>query len=186
MPRKSVKIQKIIKTKPVYAVLLVLSLTVVLFSVIGWPVYSALTTEKMVSPLPSHTMPYVDGAVAAEHVGNFYRQYMSVPKNSPAYPTDAEYQNRMIEGYGSKNLEFYNEYYQHGFDPITCSTVMPTSADVSLASTGPVATVNVYASYPNGSKATIVATVVLNNEGMEIDSIACPDGKGNLPYGRNE
>jgi hypothetical protein len=181
MPKKSVKIYKIIRAKPLYAVLSVLALLVIVFSIVGWPVYRALNTEKITYNLPNHTIPYVDSAAATDQVHNFY-QYYSNPKITPVFPTFAAYQKQMVQAYGSKNLVFYHEYYQHGFDPITCSTVLPASIDASIASTGPVANVNVYATYPDGSKATITATVVLNNEGMQVDTITCPGDKGHLPY----
>ena len=123
--------------------------------------------------MPNHTMPYVDGEEAKRSVDTFYREYTK--------PNRVTSNEKLVELIGTKNLEFYNQYYQHGFDPIICSTEMPTKTDVSLSSTGPVAHVNVVASYPDKSIQTIKATVVLNDEGMDIDSITCPGDKGNLP-----
>jgi hypothetical protein len=142
-------------------------------AVIGWAVYDARPPKPKVYPPPNHTIPYVDGATATQQVANFYQQYMN--PNTPL-----ALRLKLIEAFGNKNLLFYSEYYRHGFDPITCSAAMPTKVNASLVSTGPVAIVNADLEYPDNTKATIVAKVVLDDEGVSIDSITCPGNKGNL------
>ncbi|HEX8182451.1 MAG TPA: hypothetical protein VF575_02505 [Candidatus Saccharimonadales bacterium] len=121
-------------------------------------------------------LAYVDGTDAAAHVASFYKQYID-PR------TPAANKLKFIDAYGNKNLLFYSQYYLHGFDPITCSQDAPTDVSTSLASTGPVATVNVIPLSPDadGTTETITARVVLDEEGLSIDSITCPGNKANLP-----
>ena len=130
--------------------------------------------QKSVS-LPGHTMPYVDGNEAVGQVENFYKLYTSP---NPAYAMN---KNKTVETFGSNNLEFYYSYYNHGFDPITCSTLNITSLNHTLESTGAVAKVNTNINYTDGSSAVVQSNVVLNDEGLDIDSIQCPGNKGNLP-----
>ena len=118
-------------------------------------------------------LAYVDGNDAVDQVANFYRQFIN-----PRTPTAIR--PKLIEAAGDKNLVFYSQYYQHGFDPITCSTVMPTELTTSLVSTGPVAYVNAVAKLPDSSSLTIKVTVVLSDK-LAIDSITCPGAKGDLP-----
>ena len=118
-------------------------------------------------------MAYVDGSDATEQVANFYRQYIN-PRTTPAF------QKYLINGYGNNNLRFYTDYYQHGFDPVTCSTTLPIKVTAALVSAGPVATVNAIAEYTNNTKDNIVARIVLDDQGIKIDSIACSGNKGNL------
>lgn len=117
---------------------------------------------------------YVISQEATDQVTDFYRQYI----NSS---TASEFRRVLLNGYGSKNLVFYDAYYQHGFDPIVCSSVMPIKVNVSHTIPGPVATVDVAVEYPDHSTAALTATVVINNEGLKIDSITCPGARGNLP-----
>ena len=124
--------------------------------------------------MPNHTMPYIDGDEALRHVESFYHSYtLSNPKL-------AESKKKTVEIFGSKNLEFYYAYYQHGFDPITCSVLMPNKITSRLDRTGPIALIKSIEEYADGSKQEIQNTVVLNNDGMEIDSVSCPGNKGNL------
>ena len=165
------------KHPPLLYVLLLIALALALLArLIGWPVYHALTAKNVAIPFPKSRLAYVDGSDATEQVANFYRQYTK-PGATPAF------QKFLIKGYGTNNLLFYTEYYQHGFDPITCSTTMPTKVTVALVSTGPVATVNAVAEYSDNSKENIVARVVLDDQGLNIDSITCPAAKGNLAPG---
>ena len=158
--------------------MLLIALAVALLArIIGWPVYQAVTTEKVAMPVVKSKMAYVDGSEATNQVANFYRQYIK-PGTTPAF------QKFLIKSYGNGNLLFYTEYYRHGFDPIVCSTKMPAKVTTTLDSTGPVATVNAIAQYPDNSKENIVARVVLDDRGLNIDSIACPGVQGNLPAGR--
>lgn len=135
-----------------------------------WAIIDAGPAKQKPDPLPRHTIPYVDGEAAADQVENFYQQYLNPRTLS---------KRMLVEGYGNKNLAFYYDYYQHGFDPIVCSTEVPVEVTASLVSTGPVAVVNALAKYTDGTKSNIVVRVVLN-DGMEIDSITCPGDKGNL------
>ena len=162
---------------PIYVLLLIALALALLARVIGWPVYQALTTEKVAIPVSKSRLAYVDGNEATDQVANFYRQYIK-PGATPAF------QKFLIKGYGTNNLLFYSEYYQYGFDPITCSTTMPIKVTAALVSTGPVATVKAIAEYPDRSKANIVARVVIDDQGLNIDSITCPGAKGNLAPGR--
>jgi len=117
---------------------------------------------------------YIIGQQAAAQVNNFYQQYIK-DYNKP------EFYNQLLRGYGSDNLIFYNSYYQHGFNPITCSTLAPTRVTVASATPGTVATVLANLTYSDSSTSTLKSTVVINNDGIKIDSILCPGDKGNLP-----
>ena len=140
---------------------------------LGWAVYDTRPPKIKLGPLPNHTMPYVDGDAAVQQVESFYKNYTK--------PSLESKKDKIIEIFGSDNLEFYYEYYRHGFDPITCSTSVPTKLSHSLRSTGPVATINTSAEYEDGSTATIQSRVVLSDDGMDVDSVSCPGEKGNLP-----
>lgn len=122
-----------------------------------------------------NTPGYITAESARSHVDNFYQQYLHPKKESPEESRDV-----YVSEYGSKNLVFYKAYYQHGFDPIVCSTVMPTSVAVTDIQPGAGANVVAEAEYPNGSTANIGLTLVINAEGFKIDSITCPGDKGNL------
>lgn len=153
-------------TSPIFLILAALLLVVG-----GWAVYE---TSRNHSSLPTTSkLAYVDGNDAVEQVSNFYHQYLS-ETGKP------DFQKHLISVVGDQNLVFYNDYYQHGFNPITCSTVTPTNVTASLVSTGPVATVKALATYPDHTTAAITAKVVLSDK-LAIDSITCPGDKGNLP-----
>lgn len=155
-----------------YLVLLCAGIIIVLTAGYGWLWYRERSITNIPDPVfPNHTIPYVDGSTATDQVEAFYQQYLN-----PRTPA----RDKLIGLYGSHNLVFYSQYYQHGFNPITCSTVDPTKVVASLVSTGPVAHVKATASYANGATADILTTVVLNDNGIQIDSITCPGDKGNL------
>lgn len=120
-----------------------------------------------------NTAGYVIAHQAREQVNNFYKQYIE-DNNKP------ELRPLLLRGYGSNNLVFYNSYYQHGFDPITCSSLVPTAAAITRVLPGTVATVYADISYADHSTSIIKATVLINNDGIKIDSITCPGDKGNL------
>lgn len=150
---------------------IIIVLAVLLVAVTGWALHERGTNKN---PLPTKSrLAYVDGNDAVAQVSNFYKQYLA-DANNPAF------QKRLISVSGDQNLVFYNDYYQHGFDPITCSTDTPTSVTASLVSTGPVATVNALATYPDHTTANITVKVTLTDR-LNIDSVTCPDTKGNLP-----
>ena len=166
------------KHVPLIYVLLLIALALALLArVIGWPVYQAVTTQKEAIPIPKSRTGFVDGSDATDQVANFYQQYIN-PSTNP------DFQKVLVGAAGNKNLVFYSNYYQHGFDPITCSAAMPIKVTTALVSAGPVATVNAITEYSDNSKENIVARVVLDNQGLKIDSITCPGAKGNLPPGR--
>jgi hypothetical protein len=126
---------------------------------------------------PTQNTPgYIAADAARNQVNNFYQQYLHPKKETPE-----ESRNVYVSHYGDKNLVFYKAYYQHGFDPIVCSSVVPTSVTATSVQPGAGAVVDAEAKYPDGSTANIVLTLVLNAEGFRIDSITCPGDKGNLP-----
>lgn len=158
--------------KKVYTSPTMLVLVVLVLALTSWAIYE--TGQNHTASLDTTSrLAYVDGSDAVAQVSNFYQQYLA----STAKP---DFQKTLIGAYGDQNLVFYNNYYQHGFDPITCSTEIPTSVIASLISTGPVATVEARATYPNHTTATITAKVTLT-DALKIDSITCPGDKGNLP-----
>lgn len=120
-------------------------------------------------------MPYVDGDVAASRVSDFYHQLITNPSNNQ------DVRRQLLGFYGTENLLFYDQYYQHGFDPITCSSMLPIKVTTSLVSTGPTASINALADYPDNTSDTILVTAVLRSDGLKIDSVTCPDDKGGLP-----
>ena len=154
-----------------YSNQIIIFLAALLVLSFAWIVYDKTTDTSSLST--KSKLAYVDGAEATQHVSNFYRQYL-------ANADKPENQKKLIAKYGNQSLEFYNEYYQHGFDPITCSGVTPVKATTSLVSTGSHAVVKVLATYPDQTTSTIQARVVLSDE-MEIDSIACPSPNRDLP-----
>lgn len=146
-------------------------LALFLIVIAGWVTYGIVSSNKKEEAnRPNHIAPYVDGQVAKEQVENFYVQYIN--------PNLAN-RKKLVQQAGNSNLVFYYDYYQHGFDPIVCSTVMPTKVTTSLQSTGTAALVNVNASYPDGSQQKILARVVFG-DGIDVDSITCPGDKGSL------
>ncbi len=152
---------------------IIITLAVLLVAVTSWALHERAGNRN---PLPTNSkLAYVDGNDAVTQVSNFYSQYIHGAKT---------FQTRLVSIYGDQNLAFYDAYYQHGFDPITCSATPPTSVSVSLVSTGPVATVKALATYPDHSTASITAKVVLTNE-LKIDSITCPGSMSGLPPAKN-
>lgn len=128
------------------------------------------------SKIPTENRPgYITADAARSQVNNFYKQYLNPKKESPE-----EARNVYISKYGDKNLVFYKNYYQHGFDPIVCSATMPISVTAKTIQPGAGAVVNAEARYPDGSTSDITLTLVLNSEGFRVDSITCPGDKGNL------
>lgn len=153
-------------TSPLITVLVAL-----LLAVGGWAIHE--TNQNHSALATKSKFAYVDGNGAVTQVSNFYRQYLA-DANKP------DFQKKIVATYGSQNLAFYDSYYRHGFDPITCSATVPINVTASLISTGPVATVKALATYPDHTTATIVAKVVLT-DALKVDSITCPGAKGNLP-----
>jgi len=154
-----------------YSSPIVIALVILVLGLGSWGIHE---TSRNHSSLPTTSrLAHVDGNDAVDQVSNFYRQYLQ----NTAKP---DIQKGLIGAYGDQNLAFYNDYYQHGFNPITCSTETPTSVTASLVSTGPVATVKALATYPDHTTAIITAKVVLSDK-LAIDSITCPGDKGNLP-----
>ncbi len=158
--------------------LMVTTVVAVLAIIIGGLAgYRLAYQEYNPNKTPSQNKPgYVTADAARDQVNNFYQQYLNPRKDKIE-----ESRNAFVSGYGDKNLVFYKDYYQHGFDPIVCSSVMPTTVAVKSVEAGPGAVVNAEAKYPDGSTTNIVLTAVLNTEGFRIDSITCPGTKGNLP-----
>lgn len=153
----------------------VLALLVVIAS--GSAGYQFAYQQYNSNKIPTQNTPgYITVDAARNQVNNFYQQYLHPKKYTPE-----KSRKIYVSLYGDKNLMFYREYYRHGFDPIVCSSVMPTSVTATSVQPGASAVVNAEAKYPDGSTANIVATLVLNNEGFRIDSITCPGAKGNLP-----
>lgn len=162
------------KNTPLTIGVIVTLIAIILSGFIGYRLaYQKYNPNK----IPTQNTPgYITADAARNQVNNFYQQYLYPRKDTPE-----ESRKIYISGYGDKNLVFYSGYYQHGFDPIVCSSVMPTSVTATSVKPGPGAVVNAEAKYPDGSTANIVATLVLNVEGFRIDSITCPGAKGNLP-----
>lgn len=162
------------QNKPLMVTLVVAVLAVVIGGFAGY----AIAHQKYdPNKTPSQNKPgYVTADAARDQVNNFYQQYLHPRKDKVE-----ESRNAFVSGYGDKNLMFYKNYYQHGFDPIVCSSTMPTSVAVKSVEPGAGAVVNAEAKYPDGTTANIVLTAVLNTEGFRIDSITCPGDKGNLP-----
>lgn len=154
-----------------YTSQIIIALVALLIAAASWATFEA---TKDHDSLPTKSkMAYIDSNDAVDQVSNFYRQYL----DNAAKP---DIQKELVGAYGSQNLVFYNDYYQHGFNPITCSIDTPTNVTATLVSTGPVATVKALATYPDHSTATITAKVTLT-DALKIDSITCPGTKGNLP-----
>lgn len=144
----------------------------VLGAAIGWGIHHEVTKNRNLLPTKSK-LAYVDGGDAVDQVDNFYHQYIT-------NASKPDFQRLLISSYGNQNLVFYSEYYRHGFDPIICSTAVPTAVTASLVSTGPIARVKAVATYPDNTTATIMLRVVLDDK-LSIDSMTCPGAKGNLP-----
>ena len=142
----------------------------------GFVGYSIAYSKYNPSKIPTQNTPgYITDREARDQVNGFYAQYLN-PKQGSAEDSRKAY----IDSYGTKNLAFYSQYYQHGFDPIVCSSSMPTDVKVTNVQPGPGATVTAAAKYPDGTTANIALTLVLNNEGFGIDTVTCSGDKGNL------
>lgn len=168
---------KTAKNRHIPLLIILAAAVLVSLAILGWAAYHAAPHNKTVIPKLNSKIPYVDGPSATDQVANFYQQYID-QRLTAKFP---DYHKTLIEGYGSRNLVFYNQYYRHGFDPIICSNVMPTKVTANLVSTGPVATVKASLEYPDKTNTTVTARVVLDDEGLQIDSLTCPGAKGNLP-----
>lgn len=157
----------------------IVAITIALIAVVlsGAAGYSLAYNRYNPSNTPTkNTLGYITEEEARGQVNGFYEQYLNPRKDTPE-----ESRKAYINSYGTKNLMFYSVYYQHGFDPIVCSRVMPTSVTAKDVQPGAGASVTAKAGYPDGSTANINLTLVLNNEGFGIDTITCPGDKGNLP-----
>ena len=143
----------------------------VILGVCGYCIGSQKSTHI---PAPTQSRPgYIISQQASEQVADFYSQYIK-----PSYSSSVREQ--FVASYGSQNLVFYNSYYQHGFDPIVCSTVMPIAVIVAAVTPGPEAIVVVSATYPDHSVAKWTASVVIDRQGLRVDAITCPGNEGNL------
>lgn len=148
---------------------------IVVLGLIGFGGYYVGAHKNNTAASSSQNRPgYVAAQEAREQVDNFYAQYIQTSGRP-------ESQRKILASYGSRNLEFYNDYYQHGFNPITCSPATPVKVTVLQATAGPTAKVTVRVEQPDGQDQTLVATVVVNDQGLKIDSIACSGDRGNLP-----
>lgn len=128
---------------------------------------------RQINAIPKVNTPgYVIGEEASDHVASFFTQYIN-PKTVSV--------DTIINGYGDKNLAFYRSYYQHNFDPITCSSVKALKVTPVGGTSGPTSTVTTKLEYADNSSQLITSNVVLNNDGIKIDSITCPANKGGLP-----
>jgi len=110
---------------------------------------------------------------ALQLVTEFYGKY--------AGSTGAEGSTKaaLIKQYGTVNLAFYNQYYQHGFDNILCAQMKPARISVSGNTVANnVATTTVTETYDSGDK-TITVRVV-DQGGLKIDSVSCPGSQGGL------
>ena len=119
---------------------------------------------------------YVSADAARAHVESFYQQYIDPKKEDPEGSRAA-----YVRSYGDRGLVFYSQYYRHGFDPIVCSSAMPTRVTATKIEPGWGARVVARAEYPDGHTADIAVTLAINIEGFKIDSITCPGSLGDLP-----
>jgi hypothetical protein len=172
--KKTPKKASIRQNKPLLITVVVALIAIVCSGFVGYHLaYQKYNPNKT----PTQNTPgYITADAARDEVNNFYQQYIH-----PKTGVQEASREAFIKAAGSKNLMFYSEYYQHGFDPIVCSSVMPTSVTVTSIQPGPGAAVKAEAKYPDGSTATIDLTLVLNIDGFKIDTITCPGAKGNLP-----
>lgn len=142
----------------------------------GFVGYSLACREHNFHETSSQNIPsYITEKEARDQVNGFYAQYLN-----PKQDTPEDSRKAYISSYGTKNLAFYSQYYRHGFDPIVCSPIMPTSVTATNIKPGPGAAVTAVAKYPDGTTANIDLTLVLNSEGFGIDTVTCPGEKGNL------
>lgn len=156
-----------------YFLILIIGSVSIILAGQTWLWFKRDSMTRTVIKIPNHIIPYVDGEEATQHVQSFYEQYIKT--------ADQNRRKLLVSMSGSKNLVFYNDYYKHGFDPITCSSVSVKIITASLISTGPVAHIAAKIDYVDGSASEIKASVVLNDDGLKLDSITCPGDKANLP-----
>jgi hypothetical protein len=148
--------------------------------VLLWAAVDATPRTMAIPKPPKHTVPYIDGAAATEQTQAFFDNYIKSPVRKDI--DVVALRKKTVEIFGTKNLVFYKAYYQHGFDPIVCSNVMPLKTIAKLTKTGAVATVDVLAEYPDGTNATITATLLFGDEySLLIDTVTCPGNLSNLP-----
>ncbi len=116
----------------------------------------------------------VNLADAASFVKRFYDEY-----DNKSTSVDNG-QINTIKKYGTSNLLFYYNYYQHGFDPIVCAQISPDSNTSNAVKTSNgVADVDLVQKFENGS--STVHVQVVYRGGLKIDSVACPGAEANLP-----
>ncbi len=152
-----------------YALLLIIVALACVFA------YHAGAKSEETNKDPSgNTIGYVVAEQASSQAENFYKSYMENTDN-------AEKKDKLVELFGTKELVFYNKYYQHSFDPIVCSDRKPTDVSVVQASPGTEAIIKLEVSYDDGTKAQIGTSVVINNDGLRINSVTCPADKADLP-----
>jgi hypothetical protein len=174
---KKKKAQKTIYIRLSKTSLITDAVALILIVVSGFVGYHLAYQKYDPHKTPTQNTPgYITADAARDQVNNFYQQYLHPRTDMPE-----ESRKAFISGYGDQNLVFYSEYYQHGFDPIVCSSVMPTSVTATSVKPGWGAEVTAQAKYPNGSTIDIVLTEVINIEGFKIDSITCPGDMGDLP-----
>jgi hypothetical protein len=133
------------------------------------------SSSRRGSRFPTSTLPHVDGAAAVEHVSSFYGQYLSAAG-------DARLQMIAVKGFGDANLAFYAEYYQHGFDPLTCSASIPKSVRASLVKSGTSTAVSVTPEFDGHEGKAFTVTVILDDS-MHVDSVDCGQGLSHLAPG---
>lgn len=165
--------KKNLQTKKQLTITLILLMSVIVLS--GLVGYN-LGLYRAHNDTPKQNTPgFITAEAARDQVNNFYQQYLHSKGQDPE-----KWRNILVSNYGSKNLVFYKIYYQHGFDPITCSSTMPISVTATNIQPGPGATAKAEAIYTDGSTAIIDVTLVINTEGFKMDTITCPGDKGNL------
>jgi len=167
------KKKKQIKIYQKYVMPVLIGIAIVLAMATVVALYAAVKENGNGTYSAKNKSGYVDGHDAVHQVSEFYRLY-------PAEANSETARKALVSAFGDDNLVFYSQYYQHGFDPMTCSTIMPTKVAASLISAGPVAIVKAHATYPDGMIQDITVRVTVNT-GLAIDSITCPGKKGNLP-----
>jgi hypothetical protein len=138
-------------------------------TVVGTPGQTPSTTAVSKS-LPG----MVNLADATQFTKDFYDTYFkNVPVNNGQIST--------VQKYGTSNLEFYYNYYQHGFDPIVCAEATPTSVTAKgISTSNGVASVDITENYGSGGPVLIHAQVVFRDS-LKIDSVSCTGNDGNLP-----
>lgn len=143
--------------------LLILILLVALLAGLGWIIYH--------DNYQSASEPgVVNLQEATAYVSSFYNKYNSTNKYNP----------QIVKQYGTSNLQFYYEYYDHGFDAIECTQESPDRFIVKGVSTSNgVAQVNVQEVFGNSISSPIKVYVV-DRGTLKIDSLTCFSPAGNL------